>query len=166
MSHQIGLGQKSVERFFSFMGIVSLKKQMYKSSKAIVGKSLIWCAEETIHNAQEVENKAAVEKDPACSVVSSLGQRLVELIISIDMGWNKCSSGHRYNGPSGVLYMLGVISNKILLAAVMVRICLGCNKLKETKEELVVHFQENKDHKATTCNLPNCNLCVHKVTLQ
>ena len=93
---------------------------IFSSAKEIVVEALIHCAKETMHDAREAEKKAAVQQDPLSLIVCSAGQKLIEIILSIDMGWNKRSSSRHYNSPSGVLYMLGCIFGQMLKAAVMI----------------------------------------------
>ena len=94
-SHQVGMGHYSMQRFFAFMGIHSPKQRLYATCEEIVGEVLISCAEKTMHDAREEEKIAAVALDPTCSIISRTGQKLVEVIIAIDMGWNKRSSVRR-----------------------------------------------------------------------
>ena len=75
------------------------------------------------------------------------------------MGWNKRSSGRRYDSPSGVSYMLGVIQKKKLLSAVMVRKCTKCDILNETKNELSKQWGKHPLNRASNCLLPLCSLC-------
>ena len=52
------------------------------------------------------------------------------LTVSIDMGWQKRSSGTQYDSPSGVSLMIGGLSKKILQRHVCGKLCSICSKSK------------------------------------
>ena len=59
--------------------------------------------------------------------------------ISFDMGWNKRSSGNRYNSLSDHALAIGCLSNKILNVVVSSKICRQCSVARESGEELPEH---------------------------
>ena len=55
--------------------------------------------------------------------------------ISFDMGWNKWSSGNRYDSLSGHALAIGCLSNKILNVVISTKICRQCSVVRESGEE-------------------------------
>lgn len=54
---------------------------------------------------------------------------------SVDMGWQKRSSGRRYDSPSGIALMIGALSKKILQRHVCSTLCRVCaNHSKQYKQ--------------------------------
>ena len=55
----------------------------------------------------------------------------VDLVVSADMGWQKRSSGRKYDSPSGHMFLIGSSTNKIIeydLKCVSCTICLSAKK--------------------------------------
>ena len=109
--HQMGLGVKCLEKFFAYLGIKSLHQHAFRSCEDHCGKSLISVAEETMKDAQKEEKKLSEEKFGR-TFINTVRKIITCIIIAVDMGWNKRSSGKRYDSPSGVCHMVGVLSEK------------------------------------------------------
>ena len=62
------------------------------------------------------------------------------LTVSFDMGWQKRSSGNRYDSISGHALKIGVLSDKILTAAVSSKMCITCSKAENIDEEPPDHI--------------------------
>ena len=58
----------------------------------------------------------------------------VALTVSFDMGWSKRSSGNIYDSISGHALKIGVLSDKILTAAVSSEMCITCSKAENIGE--------------------------------
>ena len=61
------------------------------------------------------------------------------ITISFDMGWNKRSSGNRYDSLSGHALAIGCLSNKILNVVVSSKICRQCSIARKNGEEPPEH---------------------------
>ena len=75
----------------------------------------------------------------------------VGLTISYDMGWNKRSSGHRYDSLSGHAFAIGAYSRRIIDFVVFSKRCSICssrNKLKDSSNS------NNETNEATLANSP------------
>ena len=59
--------------------------------------------------------------------------------ISFDIGWNKRSSGNRYDSLSGHALIIGCLCNKILNVVVSSKICRQCSVARENGEEPTEH---------------------------
>ena len=59
----------------------------------------------------------------------------MEIFVSFDMGWNKRSSGNRYDSFLGHALLIGCLSKKIVTGIVSNRICRQCSKAEENGEE-------------------------------
>ena len=57
---------------------------------------------------------------------------LVGLDVAYDMGWQKCSSGRRYDSKSGHAFLIGLITNKIIGVVVF---CKDCRKCMEAEKK-------------------------------
>lgn len=76
------------------------------------------------------------------TVVDPTGCMRQGVAASIDMGWQKRSSGNRYDSPSGVSLMIGAYSKKIIQRHVCSKVCRVCDeatrrankKLKQTND--------------------------------
>ena len=63
----------------------------------------------------------------------------VPLTVMYEMGWNKRSSGNKYNSISGHAFLIGGNSRKILKYRCMSKACRKCEIAKLTKEEPPLH---------------------------
>ena len=52
----------------------------------------------------------------------------IELTVSFDMGWNKRSSGHKYDSFLGHAFIIGVYTRQIIDYVVFRKSCSICNK--------------------------------------
>ena len=64
----------------------------------------------------------------------------IALTVSFDMGWSKRSSGNIYDLISGRALKIGVLSDKILTAAVSSKMCITCSKAESIGEEPPDHI--------------------------
>ena len=55
----------------------------------------------------------------------------VGLTVSYDMGWNKRSSGHRYDSISGHAFIIGAYTRRIIGSVVFSKSCAVCNQRKK-----------------------------------
>ena len=74
------------------------------------------------------------------------GNLLAMISTSFDMGWNKRSSGNRYDSLSGHTLSIGCLSNNILYIVVSSKICRQCSITKENGKEPPEHvYPQNYD---------------------
>ena len=59
--------------------------------------------------------------------------------ISFDIGWNKLSSGNRYDSLSGHALIIGCLCNKIVNVVISSKICRQCSVARENGEEPTEH---------------------------
>ena len=70
----------------------------------------------------------------------------VDLTVSADMGWQKRSSGRKYDSPSGHMFMVGCSTNKIIDYEIKCVSCAICsNAKKKGKDPKPHHCQKNFD---------------------
>ena len=78
--------------------------------------------------------------DSAQSQGTSLaGEQYVELTVATDMGWQKRSSGRRYDSPSGHMFFVGSETNKILDYDLKCVSCNICDTAKRMGSPVKVH---------------------------
>lgn len=65
-----------------------------------------------MEEARGEEKSAVLKNDPSKTFLHSIYGWLVLLIVAVDMGWNKHSSGRRYDSTSGIAHMIGVLFQK------------------------------------------------------
>ena len=63
----------------------------------------------------------------------------VKLTVSFDMGWQKRSSGKRYDSLSGHAFMIGARSKKIIDCNVSSKLCMKCFHAKRTNKKAKAH---------------------------
>ena len=59
----------------------------------------------------------------------------MSITVSFDMGWNKRSSGNRYDSISGHAFFIGCLSKKIVATIVSSKICTQCTVAESNGEE-------------------------------
>ena len=86
----------------------------------------------------------------------------IGLTVSYDMGWNKRSSGHRYDSLSGHAFVIGVYTRLIITCVVFSKKCATCSvrKRKHTTIELdkeidMSERDDNLDENSTDATVKN-----------
>ena len=69
---------------------------------------------------------------------------LPSLTFSTDAGWQKRSSGRRYDSASGVVHMVGVRTQKICASRLTINKCSICEKKEKYKERKAKAKAANK----------------------
>ena len=67
------------------------------------------------------------------------GNLRVRIAVSFDMGWNKRSSGNRYDSLSGHALMIGCLSKNIITSVVSSKMCRLCSPSEEDGVEPPAH---------------------------
>ena len=131
---------------------------------------MVQTAEETMHDGRELEKKLTLLKDPNAKSMHPIHGELVHVVGSVDMGWNKRSSGRRYDSPSGVSHCISSLGNKIILSQVMIRVCNSCTNLEEATAALEKFNTKYTNHNSLTCVASKmsltCDICIKLGTMQ
>ena len=79
----------------------------------------------------------------------------IALTCSVDMGWQKRSSGHSYSSLSGVMFFIGVHTRKPIYLEVLSKICSGCKKgLNVDEHKCVKNYDgSSKGMEAHACRI-------------
>ena len=119
-----------MSRGMANLGIRIMSSHSFKSCETKVGEAIkkvtIKSMEDALHD--EIQKSEKYKPDGH--------EELPALTLSVDMGWNKRSSGRRYNSLSGVLFSLGGENKKVVSMFVKVNQCHTCNKVKHLREKL------------------------------
>ena len=135
-----------------------MHQHAYSKSEQVLGEALIKEAEQTMHDAREEEKAKVLENDQNKTFIHSIWGLLVLITVAVDMGWNKRSLGWRYDSPSGVTYMIGVLFQKILMSTILIRIFSICDSVRQTKSKLELLIT-NQKHPVDSCCIPGCVDC-------
>ena len=122
----IGCSHTDLEKIAVMLGLNSMSFKSYKKIENYVGEKSL----EVISN--EVKEKALadeIEQTEESYTTEKYGN-LPALAVTLDMGWNKRSSGRRYDSPSGVLHAIGAKTGKIIYSAVYKNKCNICDKIE------------------------------------
>ena len=86
----------------------------------------------------------------------------VKLTVTYDMGWNKQSSGHRYDSTSGHGLLIGARSKKVLNFVTLSKQCRFCQyykeKLGQKEGEKVPEHECTFNHEGTSKSMECCGL--------
>lgn len=134
-----GNGPLNMSTMIAFLGLPGGKtyhKNINIGLCTPIYKKIIEHGQESMKQAIEEEIKLTIEKEhPEINYEEWRNKPLkdreaIGLNVSYDMGWNKRSSGRRYDSLSGHAFMVGCYSKKILLAGVKSKSCAKCDKKK------------------------------------
>jgi hypothetical protein len=125
LMYSLGIGIEGFARVLGYLGV-----------RPSVGSDLHWRAlENTMFSTIEKVSKACMLdniKAELLAVKEKLNGGVTKskerfgLFTSWDMGWQKRSSGRAYNSPSGVGFLLGGYTKKVLCLSVFSKICATC----------------------------------------
>eukprot|EP00978_Attheya_sp_CCMP212_P030598 scaffold113033_cov31-Attheya_sp.AAC.1 len=95
-------------------------------------------ATQSMLEALNEEIKATIEKNQDVygmsydeyTKMSLFDKPFIKLTVCFDMGWQKRSSGHRYNSLSGHAFLVGAYTKKI---------CSKCTRAKKDTKEAIFH---------------------------
>ena len=136
--HLCGLGYYETRKIFSFLDLPYMNFRAFKRCEEFVGKNgLEKVTKKVIQNALQEEIQLTNEVYDTDKY-----KKLPALTVSLDMGWQKRSSGRRYDSPSGVLHCIGARSGKIIFSFVYRNHCDYCMKLGFLME----NYEDNKDN--------------------
>ena len=120
-----GIGPSNLNQLLSFIDLPNCKtfdSTFFNNIELTVGSTLRKVSSKSMKEAikEEVELTLA---DEIKQSKYEIGDLLAMISISFDMGWNKRSSGNRYDSLSGHALAIGCLSNKILNVVVSSKVC-------------------------------------------
>ena len=141
---QMGGGNSESETMLNFLDLPhgnTFKKSTFSSVQSLIRKCIVGISNASMKEALEEEIKLSVseelferwKKGDATS-------KEVELTCSYDMGWNKRSSGHKYDSISGHGFLMGGMNKKILNHRCLSKVCARCSRA--IKDNIVVEDHE------------------------
>ena len=123
--HLCGLGYYETRKIFAFLDLPYMNFRAFKRCEEFVGKNgLEKVTKKVIKNALQEEIQLTNEV-----YETDKYKKLPALTVSLDMVWQKRSSGRRYNSPSGVIHCIGARSGKIIFSFFYRNHCNYCMKL-------------------------------------
>ena len=131
-----GLGSSNMSELFSFLGLPKAKtfhKRLFPICEFRIGASLRKIACEAMKEGRTLEVKEQLKVDGReYNDWLNNEKEQVKLTVSFDMGWNKRSSGNRYDSLSGHAFYIGCLTQQIICAIVTAKQCRICslNELK------------------------------------
>ena len=69
----------------------------------------------------------------------TINEKIIELVAGIDMGWQKRSSGKRYDSPSGHMFLVGGYTGKIIRYHACFKFCAKCMMAQKRGIEPALH---------------------------
>ena len=112
MAHQMGECWWSMTRAFSTLGIQFMGQQAYEKTEELVGKAIKTVAKKAIQEGLKEEIKLSKEAGDGTYTTEEYGE-LPALKMGADAGWQRKSSGRRYDSASGCVHFVGVRSGKV-----------------------------------------------------
>ena len=110
-----------VMSFLNLQGGATMKSRTFHNLEENIGEIIRQLSEQAIQDALEERIFAQLKQDNRESYFEKWkkGERLAHLKITVcfDMGWNKRSSGNRYDSNSGHAFIIGGITKKLLACA-------------------------------------------------
>ena len=129
-AYSFGCGYRKLLRGLACLGLKFMHFRSFKKCEEKVGRAL----QKVAHEAMEEGLQKEKEKSETFSTIQN--GTLPALTVSVDMGWNKRSSGRRYDSPSGVLLAIGAETNKIVDKYIYINQCHVCDKLKQMESKV------------------------------
>ena len=132
-----GIGPSNLNQLLSFIDLPNCKtfdSTFFNNIELTVGSTLRKVSSKSMKEAikEEVELTLA---DEIKQSKYEIGDLLAMISILLDMGWDKLSSGDRYDSLSGHALVIGCFLNKILNVVVSSKMCRQCSIATENGEE-------------------------------
>ena len=161
-----GAGFYEIARLAGFMGLpnsTSIEWAIHKVSKAYLHGHIMRVTKKVVLNSLVEEAKEAATlqfcedefstlwpafekvirgEDICADTLEILRKDPIKMSAGLDMGWQKRSSGRKYDSPSGHMFMIGTHTNKVIDYMVMSINCAIC-KLNEKR---VLKGEPAKEH--------------------
>ena len=103
----------------------------------------------------KLKREGAESNEDDIPLSEELMTKLIALTCSVDMGWQKRSSGHSYSSLSGVMFFIGVHTRKPIYLEVLSKVCSGCKKdLSVDEHKCVKNYDgSSKGMEAHACRI-------------
>ena len=136
-----GIGPSNLSQLLSFIDLPNCKtfdSKLFNNMELTVGSTLRKVSTESMEEATKEEVMLTLTDEMEQQKFDK-GNLLAMISIPLNMGWNKRSSGNRYDSLSGHALAIGCLSNKILNVVVSSKICRQCLVLRGNGEEPPEH---------------------------
>ena len=142
-----GTGQRDASMRLSLLDLPASRNFQRNISRhqAFIGGKITDIAQKEINLALEMEIKETLVNERGEDyykewINKKQGEReKVGLTVSYDMGWNKRSSGNRYDSLSGHAFIIGAYTRRIIGCVIFSKTCATCN-MRNKKNK---HADEN-----------------------
>ena len=135
---QIGGGHSESEILLNFLDLPNastFKKKTFSRVQTAIRTVIETISNDSMIQSRNEEIKATIgETLFAKFLKKKLHPKDVQLTVSYDMGWNKRSSGHKYDSISGHGFVLGGIKKKILNHRCLSKCCRICDRDTENQK--------------------------------
>ena len=143
----IGSGGTDLADFLAFAGLpnfISFCSGSFHRIETLINPYLLQVAEQSMERAREEEVKMTLLEKGICydkewKQKNEMDRKQVALTTSFDMGWNKRSSGRRYDSLSGHGFLLGCRTNKIIDSILCSKKCATCSRYERQDQDLPTH---------------------------
>ena len=132
---QVGAAGSETDRLLSFLNLPNanaFRRDRFKSVEDSIGREIRKYSNKIIEEAIDEEvlltlTKQNREESFQLWKDGLLDANSIKIKVSYDMGWNKRSSGNKYDSTSGHGIVIGALSKKILAVKTYSRSCVVCN---------------------------------------
>jgi hypothetical protein len=119
----------------------------FSSMETELGQTQRMVANQSMLDALNEEIKATIERHQDVygmtydeyTKMSLFDRPLVKLTVCFDMGWQKRSSGHRYDSLSGHAFLVGAYTKKVIACTVFSKVCSKCARAKKDMKDAIEH---------------------------
>ena len=132
VAHCLGASYVTLNRALALLGINFMSQHTFERCEEHVGKEIKVIAEESMEEALEEEIELSKAKGDGTYHTEKAGT-LPSLTMGTDTGWNKRSSGRRYDSASGVTNMVGGYGKKVCDSYLACNKCPKRSKCKSTR---------------------------------
>jgi len=114
---QVGGGNSESETLINFLDLPhgsTFKKSSFSSIQSALISQIVELSDKSMKKALSDEVKSSVSEKLFKEFHNKNNVKEIKLTVSYDTGWNKRSSGHKYDSISGHGFVMGAIGKKIL----------------------------------------------------
>ena len=148
LMQQLGCGLEGIRAIFSHLGITDTigDWEKWRLVMESVGTAQQQVARDCMLDNIKEEIGRSQEAGHA-ELNDNSGVLRQGITVSIDMGWQKRSSGTRYDSPSGVSLMLGGMTKKILHKHVCGKLCSVCKSPQSSQKDSKMSSKHARNHR-------------------
>ena len=140
---QTGCGATESETYISFLDLPNgstFKKKIFSRVQNAMRPEIVKISDLCMDDARHEEIKKTIGENLYKDFLQNkLPPSQVPLTVMYDMGWNKRSSGNKYDSMSGHGFLLGGNTRKIMNYRCMSKACVKCRLAELTKKEPIKH---------------------------